>query len=82
MATTNSVLPCLLALLMVVSLPVMAQEKRTLEMTDRELETQAQLNHKACQAVGLSDGGVTCQQGAYFNSKMIEAKKPKPEAVK
>jgi len=71
---------CAMALAVVVSWPVMAQEKRTLEMTDQELEAQAQLNHKACQAVGLTDGGTTCQQGAYFNNKMIEAKKPKEPA--
>lgn len=72
---------CVTALAVVVSWPVMAQEKRTLEMTDQELEIQAQLNNRACMAVGLTDGGVVCQQGAYFNNKMIEAKKPK-EPVK
>lgn len=71
-----------LSLGLLLALPASAQEKRAVEMTDQEIEAQATLNHKACQAVGLSDGGQTCQTGAFLNAKLTEAKKPKPEPAK
>lgn len=53
-----------------------------LELSDQEIEAQAQLNHQACQAVGLTDGGKVCQTGAFLNQKLLDAKKPKPAEPK
>ena len=52
---------------------------RTFQTNDVEIDFQKRLNSLACKSVGQDDGGQVCDAAKFLNSKLDEAKKPKPE---
>jgi hypothetical protein len=59
-----------------------ASAQHMVPMTDAEIDAQLRLNSAACKAVGLDDAGQVCAMGQALNTKLNQARQPKPESKK